>query len=540
MKKIFTLVFAFILALNSYAQGLGELNPDFGNEGSIMFNPSVAHDKIEKLLIQKDGKILTVGGARVGGSNYSIYASRHNPDGTLDETYGENGIAYFKVNPLIYMNYAFDAALNENDHLFIAGYTFDYTNNTGFVICLDENGLENTEFGDNGYVVSEYGGGIVYDAIKIDSKGRPVIAGYYDDQILVRRYTAKGNPDMTFGNEGSVRIILDPSQWAYCYAYDIEILEDGKILVTGHKVSADMNYNTYLLRLKSNGTLDETFADNGVLYINAGDNEDYYAEYAVSISIQADGKYLVGGHADLPPGESDLIRSESYITRINNNGTIDETFGTNGFVKFEPFEGDGCTNTSYSILSAKDGQIFGTIYSYNAITTASRAYVYNLDANGQLKEDFAGSGIIALPKIDENEVTITTKSLALKDNKNLLLGGYVALDYSSALEIFISCINIDIKGEEPEEPGDDDSIEELTSSLLLYPNPTNDRLYIETLTLTQTLTVEIYDIYGRRQVTETPNHQGNLSVDVTDLNSGVYFIKVITSEGETVKRFVKK
>ena len=84
-----------------------------------------------------------------------------------------------------------------------------------------------------------------------------------------------------------------------------------------------------------------------------------------------------------------------------------------------------------------------------------------------------------------------------------------------------------------------EGIEENTSSFNIYPNPVNDKLYIETLTQTQTLTVEIYDVYGRRQVTETPSHQGNLSVDVSDLNSGIYFVKVVTKEGEVVKRFIK-
>ncbi|MBQ5856688.1 MAG: T9SS type A sorting domain-containing protein [Bacteroidales bacterium] len=100
----------------------------------------------------------------------------------------------------------------------------------------------------------------------------------------------------------------------------------------------------------------------------------------------------------------------------------------------------------------------------------------------------------------------------------------------------IQCVEL-IKGPE----GPEESIEELTSSLLLYPNPVNDRLYIETqtLTLTQTPSIEIYDIYGRRQLTETSSHQGNLSVDVTDLNSGVYFVKIVTSESETVKRIIK-
>ena len=43
----------------------------------------------------------------------------------------------------------------------------------------------------------------------------------------------------------------------------------------------------------------------------------------------------------------------------------------------------------------------------------------------------------------------------------------------------------------------DDAIEEMNASFNIYPNPVNDKLYIETLTQTQT--VEIYDVYGRRQ-----------------------------------------
>ena len=96
-------------------------------------------------------------------------------------------------------------------------------------------------------------------------------------------------------------------------------------------------------------------------------------------------------------------------------------------------------------------------------------------------------------------------------------------------------------GEKPEEPENpEEGIEELQSSIILYPNPVNDKLYVETLTQTQTLIVEIYDIYGRQQDNKTTRQQGNLSVDVTNLNSGVYFVKVVTENGEAVRRFVKK
>jgi hypothetical protein len=81
-----------------------------------------------------------------------------------------------------------------------------------------------------------------------------------------------------------------------------------------------------------------------------------------------------------------------------------------------------------------------------------------------------------------------------------------------------------------------EGVEELVSLFNIYPNPVSDKLYIETQT--QTLTVEIYDVYGRQQ--SMVNGQQSTVIDVSDLNSGVYFVKVVTSEGEVVKRFVKK
>ena len=85
-----------------------------------------------------------------------------------------------------------------------------------------------------------------------------------------------------------------------------------------------------------------------------------------------------------------------------------------------------------------------------------------------------------------------------------------------------------------------ENINELKDSFCLYPNPVNDKLYIETQTQTQTLTIEIYDVYGRRQVTETPSHQGNLTIDLSDLKSGIYFVKINTEKGNIVKRIIKR
>ena len=78
----------------------------------------------------------------------------------------------------------------------------------------------------------------------------------------------------------------------------------------------------------------------------------------------------------------------------------------------------------------------------------------------------------------------------------------------------------------------------LSSSLNIYPNPVNDKLYI--VTEDEVKEVIVYDVYGRHQVTETPSHQGNMTVDVKNLSNGIYFVRVKTENGEIVKRFVKK
>jgi hypothetical protein len=83
-----------------------------------------------------------------------------------------------------------------------------------------------------------------------------------------------------------------------------------------------------------------------------------------------------------------------------------------------------------------------------------------------------------------------------------------------------------------------DAVEELTSLFNIYPNPVNDKLYIETEVEIEEVTV--YDAYGRLQVTETPRRQDIVEFDVSNLNAGVYIVMIKTDAGIVMKRFVKK
>ena len=100
------------------------------------------------------------------------------------------------------------------------------------------------------------------------------------------------------------------------------------------------------------------------------------------------------------------------------------------------------------------------------------------------------------------------------------------------------CVNAMLALEEIEDYQDITGIEDkLANNVSIYPNPVKDRLYIETESEIEDIVV--FNIYGRRQQT-TVNGQQTLSIDVSNLNSGVYFVKINTANGNIVKRFVKE
>lgn len=77
-------------------------------------------------------------------------------------------------------------------------------------------------------------------------------------------------------------------------------------------------------------------------------------------------------------------------------------------------------------------------------------------------------------------------------------------------------------------------VEELASSLGVYPNPVENTLFIDVEAEIET--VSVYTLTGAMVRSEKYNN----GINVSDLSSGVYFIKVKTANDEFTTRFVKK
>lgn len=73
----------------------------------------------------------------------------------------------------------------------------------------------------------------------------------------------------------------------------------------------------------------------------------------------------------------------------------------------------------------------------------------------------------------------------------------------------------------------------------MFPNPVNDILFVETNETVEELSIHsVTGVMFCRQTTD--NGQQYLSIDVDELKSGIYLIKIKTDKGEVVKYFVKK
>ncbi|MCK9164011.1 MAG: T9SS type A sorting domain-containing protein, partial [Bacteroidales bacterium] len=71
----------------------------------------------------------------------------------------------------------------------------------------------------------------------------------------------------------------------------------------------------------------------------------------------------------------------------------------------------------------------------------------------------------------------------------------------------------------------------------VYPNPAIDKLNIESKEMIQRL--EVYDALGRKVFSKIPN-QNNFSFDISNLERGIYILKLQTKKGIGSYKIVKQ
>jgi uncharacterized delta-60 repeat protein len=327
-------------------------------------------------------------------------------------------------------------------------------------------------FGTGGQVLTPIGGNASASALAVQPDGKTIVVGTTDAgggglNFALARYNADGTLDTSFSFDG---IVATDFAGTNEIANAVALQPDGKIVVAGFTESASVvNDDVAVARYNPDGTLDNGFGTNGKVTTDfAGRNDE-----AFGVAVQADGKIVVVGGADLPaPGGTGAVDEDFAVARYNPDGTLDPGFGTGGKVTTDfgsPFDqafgvaiqADGKIVAAGSDLGDfalarynPDGSADGTFGTGGKVTTdfggqVEQAFAVAIQADGKIVAAGTAAGGFALARYNPDgsldsdfdaDGKITTNlggtgaahSVAIQPNGKIIAGGSVGDDFALA------------------------------------------------------------------------------------------------------------
>jgi uncharacterized delta-60 repeat protein len=266
------------------------------------------------------------------------------------------------------------------------------------------NGSIDIAFGNTGkgYNITLVGSESQALGVAIQTDGKILVTGYANlngvSQIIVVRYTTAGIKDSTFGINGVASVSVGIAAGANA----LVIQPDGSIVVAG---AAIINNVTQLLvaRFLSNGTLDSSFGVSGIVTTTVPGATQATANAVV---LQTNNKIVISGFA-LLSGVNNFL-----VARYNADGTIDNSFGTNGITTMTI----GSNAQAQSVGLQSDGKII--VIGFSDLQTAIARY----DQNGILDTSFGASGITKTSS--SGNQSVSAMAGVVESDNTILAAGY--------------------------------------------------------------------------------------------------------------------
>jgi len=191
-------------------------------------------------------------------------------------------------------------------------------------------------------------------------------------------FSQTSEPDLTFGNGGKAFFNLDGSSRAMSVAFQA----DGKILMAGKRTDSPGFQPIYLIRLYPDGSLDTSFADNGILATTV-ENKGSASEHLMK--LQPDGKIVVAGSVKINGDPA------TAVARFMPDGGADPSFGTDGLSVVNVDAIDD-RESAYSVAVQPDGKIIAAGTS-SAVQFDSDYTLLRFLPDGSLDAGFGTGGI---------------------------------------------------------------------------------------------------------------------------------------------------
>jgi uncharacterized delta-60 repeat protein len=375
----------------STANRIVRINTD--GTADTSFNIGTGFDSsVYSIALQADQKIVVQGTF----SNYSgsvvLGAARLNTDGTLDTTFNRN----FSINQSSIPAATLPLA---NGSIIIGG---SFTGNrVGYATFLNSSGsnTSSSSIALNGFTTT-----VTTAASQLDRK---VVMG--GDFTFYSGSTK--NRIVRFNTDGTIDTGSSWNQGAGFSGGNVQsiaIQADQKIIAVGGFTTYSGSARNYIARLNTNGTIDPTSSFNIGTGFNGG---------TVSSVIQTDQKILVVGGFTSYSGSSN-----SYLVRINTNGTKDTSFNVGGFNQ---------SATSIAI-QADQKVIVGGVFTIYAGSTKN--YIARLNTDGTADTGSSwnqGAGA-------DGQVQV----IAVQADQKILVGG-ILTSYSGSTKNRIARLNTD-------------------------------------------------------------------------------------------------
>jgi uncharacterized delta-60 repeat protein len=391
------------------------LDPSFNKTGTRQlrgFHESVANS----VAIRGDGTILVAGASSFNTYDFSLALFK--PDGSLEPSFGQNGIvttpignAYDGINAV---------ALDGVGRIVVAGASDSSNQHYWTLARYSASGILDNTFATNGIYKTTALPGDAMD-LKVQDDGKLLTCGWMTSGpggvFGLLRLLPDGRPDSTFGMAGIVRLDLNGA-----WPQSLVLQPDGKILVSGFSWDTPPRRGAAsLVRFQANGSIDSSFAMNGIITRDWSPDND---EGAV-VLLQPDGKIILVGNA------RDIGVNYIVVERYLSNGQPDTSFGVGGQAT-NPATTDGWCHTA---VLMPDGRIVvGGARRYgNGFFSLMALYGYLPD--GTPDTGFGTHGVITTsignPSSEINE-------LALQADGRLVAVGYAGDSLSSISQMAIA------------------------------------------------------------------------------------------------------
>lgn len=413
-----TRLFLFILVFPFILHAESFLDSSFGKDGISTFSLSAGVDRGEIVATLPDGKILVTAVTNLQ-SNSNIALLRINANGLLDETFGKKGKTVFDSGG---KDGVFGLVVQSDSKIVLGGFSEKNGNRNFLLIRFLPDGNLDKSFGTEGITVLDFGGSDEIHYLALGKNDAIIGVGFSEQKeksdLIIARFLSDGKVDPSFGDNGVIQENFSDHTKGFGLALD----SNNKIVATGSTRKNGAEKDCFVARFLESGKKDEAFGKNGFVPVSfSQDKEDECA----AVTVQKDRKILAAGFARKT--EQDL---DYAITRLNTDGSLDMTFGDplkagyqNPFGKFIIDFKKGF-DIAHAISVDHSGRIYVSgetqLDPSFPLVNSLRYSILRLTPEGRQDNSFGENGLLI---IDTGQKPGGTMSMALDGNGKILLTG---------------------------------------------------------------------------------------------------------------------